>query len=221
MTSFLKDNQLAIHVVSEVLIIGGATYYLYRKIGNNKEKIDELENTVKKLQSTISDQDTKIAELANIIKTQNTNYIRLIENINYLQKAYESLKTSPPQTTNQPIRTVKQTQQSIELPPQQTKTSVLTPPPNNTPQHDNPLFEPYQQPQQIPVPVQKVEQVVNPQFVSQSFSQIPTQFTAQPVIFEMSFTNQRSPPTQSSSLVIEEEDDLDSAIEEELKELKE
>lgn len=221
MTSFLKDNQLAIHVVSEVLIIGGATYYLYRKIGNNKEKIDELENTVKKLQSTISDQDTKIAELANIIKTQNTNYIRLVENINYLQKAYESLKTSP-QTNNQPLRTVKQT---VELPlPQQTKTyktEVLTPPPSNTPQHDNPLFEPYQQSQQIPVPVKKVEQVVNPQFVSQAFSQIPTQFTAQPVIFEMSFTNQRSTPTQSSSLVIEEEDDLDSAIEEELKELKE
>jgi len=75
MSSFLQDNKTYIHIASEIIVLGGVSYYFNKKLSQSNVKINSLEQNVNELILIVKEQQMKIDELHNILTTRN-NYQR-------------------------------------------------------------------------------------------------------------------------------------------------
>lgn len=60
-------NQTLLHIGIEVVVVGGITYYLTRRIGQLEEKVSRLEDIIKNYQTTFQQFDTVIRAHQDII----------------------------------------------------------------------------------------------------------------------------------------------------------
>ena len=67
------ETKQIIHIASEVLVIGGITFYFENKIGKLNDKVDELQSIIQQQSEMIQQHDNLILKLLNTVATLQTN----------------------------------------------------------------------------------------------------------------------------------------------------